>query len=244
MRMVMGRGALSFGRQVPSVGEMQDVDLELPRLRTLARHAVPHIFEATLAPLALFYVTLWTVGIWGGLFAALGWSYAALARRAITGRRVPGILLLGSIALTMRTAVALSTGSVFVYFLQPSLGTIAVGTLFLLSVPAGRPLAQRLAADFCPLPDTFVDLPRVRSFFRRISLLWAFVNLANAGLTIWLLVSQPVATFLMARTLVSFTFTGTAIGVSTWWFRRSMRRHGIVLARAGATSGRVAVGES
>jgi len=32
---------------------------EIPRLRTLARHAVPYLVEATFVPLAIFYVSLW-----------------------------------------------------------------------------------------------------------------------------------------------------------------------------------------
>ena len=193
-------------------------------------------------PLALFYAGLWLLGVWGALLAALAWSYAALARRLVTGRRVPGILLLGAAGLTVRTAVALASGSVFVYFLQPTLGSIVVGGAFLLSVPARRPLAQRLAADFYPLPPAFLASAAGRRFFSRISLLWAFVNMANAALTIWLLVTQPVATFLAFRTAVSLGCTGGAILVSTLWFTRSMRRHGLLPRRRPAPTPAVAPG--
>ena len=121
--------------------------IELPQLRTMARHALPHLFEATLIPLALFYVALWYSGVWVALFAALSWSYLAIVRRILIGQRIPGLLVLGAVGLTVRTVVAMASGSVFVYFLQPSLTTVAVGGAFLLSVPAGRPLAQRLSAD-------------------------------------------------------------------------------------------------
>jgi hypothetical protein len=69
----------------------------------------------------------------------------------------------------------------------------------------------------------------MRRFFVRISLLWAFVNLANAAVTVWLLVSQPLATYVLAKSVVSLTATGTAIVVSTLWFRRSMRGHGVLV---------------
>ena len=208
---------------------VQAVPFEVPRLRALARHSLPHLLEATLAPLALFYASLWLIGVWGALGVALAWSYGALVRRLVTRQRVPGLLLLGVLALTVRTVIAVASGSVFVYFLQPTLGTVAVGLLFLGSVRAGRPLAERLAADFCPLPSAFSSQPRVRRFFSNISLLWAFVNLANAALTIWLLVSQPLPVFLLARTLVSLTFTGAAIALLTAYFTRSMRRHGMLV---------------
>ena len=72
----------------------------------------------------------------------------------------------------------------------------------------------------------------MRRFFLQITLLWAFTQLANAAVTLWLLFSQSLATFLVAKTLVSWGLTGTAIVVSTIWFHRSMRRHGIVAPRA------------
>ena len=71
----------------------------------------------------------------------------------------------------------------------------------------------------------------MRRFFRRISLLWGGVQLANAAITAWLLVSQPLSTFVLARAAASLVLTGGAIVVSTLWFFGSMRHHGIVVAR-------------
>ena len=39
----------------------------------------------------------------------------------------------------------------------------------------------------------------VRRFFRRISLLWAFAQASNATITIWLLLTQSLATFVLAH---------------------------------------------
>jgi hypothetical protein len=171
------------------------------------------------------------VGVWGAVLIGLGWTYVAVARRLVMGRRVPGILLLAAVTLTARTAIAMASGSVVVYFLQPTLGTALVAGAFLLSVPLRRPLAERLARDFCPIPTGVLKHERVRQFFLRITLLWAFTQLANAALTLWLLLSQSLATFLVAKTLVSWGLTGGAIVVSTIWFRRSMTRHGILAPR-------------
>ena len=144
---------------------------QVPRLAVLARHATPHLLEATLIPLGLFYGGLELFGLWAALLAALVWSYTSLLRRLVTRRRVPGMLLLGIVGLTARTALALATGSVFLYFLQPTLGTGLVATVFAGSVLLGRPLALRLAADFLPLPEALLARPRVRRFFHRVSLL-------------------------------------------------------------------------
>jgi uncharacterized membrane protein len=192
----------------------------VPRLTALARHATPHVIEATLIPLALFYGGLHLFGLWGALVAALVWSYSSLLRRLVARRRVPGILLLGIIGLTARTALALATGSAFLSFLQPTLGTGLVATVFIGSVVLGRPLALRLAADFVPLPESLLAHDGVRRFFRRISLLWAGVFLANASISLWLLVSQSLSTFLWTRTLVSVALTAGAVAISTRAFRR------------------------
>lgn len=192
----------------------------IPRLTALARHATPHILEATLIPLALFYGGLRLVGLWGALIAALLWSYSSLLRRLLTRRRVPGMLLLGIVGLTARTGLALATGSAFLYFLQPTLGTGLVATIFIGSTVLGRPLAMKLANDFMPLPESLLAHAGVRRFFHRISLLWAGVFLANAGISLWLLVSQSLATFLWTRTLTSAVLTVGAVAISTMAFRR------------------------
>lgn len=208
------------------------MSFEIPRLRSLARHALPNILEASVAPLVVFYLALWAFGVWGALAAALAWSYGAIAFRLTTRRRVPGMLIIGAAGLTARTAIALASKSVFIYFLQPSLGTVVVAGAFLLSVPAGRPLAQKLAADFCPLPEHFAAQPRVKVFFDRISLLWGLTFIANAATTIYLLLSQSIGVYMLAKTLTGFALSGTAIAISVWWFTHSMRREGIPVVRA------------
>jgi len=201
--------------------------VEIPQLRTVARHAFPHLVEATIVPLILFYTFLWTAGVWGALVAALVWSYAAVLRRVITGQRIPGILVLGTLGITARTVMAFATGSVFVYFLQPTLTTIAIAAAFLLSVPAGRPLAERLAKDFVPLDPEVLGLPAVQRVFIRITLLWAFVNLANAAVSITLLMSQDVGTFVAAKTIGGMVLVAMAVGTSTIWFKQALRNHNI-----------------
>lgn len=206
--------------------------VEIPRLRTLSRHAGRHLIEATLIPLALFYGAITLCGQVTALLLALGWCYLAVARRLVTGRRVPGLLALGALGVTARTIMALSTGSLFLYFLQPTLTNGLIGAIFLASIASRAPMAERLAADFCPLPRAFLSHPPVRQFFNRITLLWAGVQLGNAGITIVLLVSQPVTTFLWTRSVVSLFVTASAIAVSVVWFKRSMRRHGVTIAHA------------
>lgn len=202
--------------------------IELPRLRELAKRAAPQVIEATLIPLGLFYVALWALGPKGAICTALGWTYFALLRRIWRRERLPGVLVIAALGLTARSVVALASGSsgLFVYFLQPSLATALVGGAFLFSVPLGRPLAEKLAHDFVPMPPAFFKGPKVRQLFVKISLLWALVSLINAAATITLLLNVPIATYLAAKTGVSCSLTLGGILLSSWWFRRSLRRHG------------------
>lgn len=232
-----GRGATTgsrkrLWRRANSVDHPPERHFELPRLRELARRAAPQVIEATLVPLALFYAALAWLGPTGAICAALAWNYLALARRLWRRERVPGLLLIASVGLTARSVVALASGAtMFVYFLQPSLATALVGGAFLLSVPLGRPLAEKLARDFVPMPAAFLKRPKVRQLFVRISLLWALVSLANAAGTIALLVNVPIATYLAARTGLSSFLTLLGVVVSSWWFRRGIGHQGAAEAQ-------------
>jgi intracellular septation protein A len=207
---------------------VQGGSFEIPRLRAIAVHATPRVIEGTVIPLVLFLVMLHFAGVWGALAVGVGWTYGAIGLRMATGRRVPGILLLGALTATARGALAIATHSVFLYFLQPTLGTALVGGAFLISFAAGRPLTERLAHDFCPLPEAMSGHPLLKRFFLRISLLWAAVFLANATLTLWLLLSQSLTVYVLAKPVVSFGFTAIGICTSVWWFRRSIQRHGVL----------------
>ena len=141
-------------------------------------------------------------------------------RRYLKGDPVPGLVVLGALALTFRTALSMFTGNILLYFLQPSLGTALVGLVFVASLRTDQPLIQRLARDFLPVPADFFDRAEVRSFFRRISPLWAVTMLGNAALTAWMLFGLPVSVFLIARTVVSGVLIAATIGYSIFGLRR------------------------
>ncbi len=203
-----------------SANESSVVDQKLPSLWALLKQGLPAIVEGTVVPLIIFYVAFWATGMWGALIAALAWSCLAILRRYLRREPVPGLVLLGALALTFRTALSMITGNVLLYFLQPSLGTALVGLVFLASLRADQPLIQRLARDFLPVSADFFETPAVRAFFRRISPLWALVMLANAAVTSWMLFVLPVSVFPVARTVVSATLIAAIIAYSVLGLRR------------------------
>jgi hypothetical protein len=198
---------------------------EIPRLRDLARHALPHVLEGTIIPFAVFYLALWEWGTMVGIVAALAWSWAALGYRVVRRRSVSGLLLIGIAGFTARSLIGLASGSAFVYFLQPSLATACVGAAFLFSIPAGRPLAERLARDFVPFPPGYLKRPVIRRVFMQITAIWALVMLLNAFGSVGLLLTQPIATYLPARTAASGLLTVGGVLASLWWFKRALRKH-------------------
>ncbi len=204
----------------------------LPSLLQVARRAVPQIVDGALLPLFLFLAVDRFAGIFPAMVAGLGWSAFAIVRRVAASRRVPSMVILGAAMLGVRSALALTTGSAFLYFLQPTVGTAVVALAFLVSVPAGRPLSGRFAGDFLTLPRDLLGLPHVRRFFLHNSVMWAIVGLCNAAVAYWLLVTLATATFAITQTALSIVVTVLAVGVSLLWFRRSMGRHHLITVDA------------
>jgi hypothetical protein len=202
---------------------MSPAPLDLPPLRTMAWQALPRLIEGAVIPTLLFLTLLHLGGRWAAIFGALCWSVLVIATRLALGRRIPTIVLIGVGALALRTALAFAAHSSFVYFLQPTVGTATVGICLILSAMAGRPLVLRLARDFCPLPDDVMAHGHLRRFFLGISVLWGVVQLLNASLTLWLLLSQSLGTFVVLRTTMAHSLTITAIAISVVWFRRVTR---------------------
>ena len=112
---------------------------------------MPYLIEATLIPTTLFYVLLMAGGMRWALGGALIWTYGAVARRVVRSQPVPGLLILATLGITLRTIVYLLSENDFVYFVQPILRTTLTGLVFAGSVAIGRPLIARFAGDFCPL---------------------------------------------------------------------------------------------
>jgi intracellular septation protein A len=177
----------------------------------VTRRLVPYLVEATLVPLLLFYAFLVTQGLTWAFVAALAWTYGAVIRRVAGRRPIPALLALASLGITVRTAIYLCSGNTFVYFVQPILRTLATSAVLAASVVVGRPLIGRFAADFCPLTDDVRARPAIEGLFRRLTYLWAAVNLAAATVSLTLLLTVPTAVFVGATTLTAWTFTGTGV---------------------------------
>ncbi len=204
--------------------------IELPPVRQLAVRVGRTVIESTIIPLGIFYGCMAAMGLVGAVMTALAWTYIGIGRRLVKHEPIPGMLLIGALLMTARTVIALMTGSLFLYFLQPTLGTFMVAGLFLISAPLGKPLTQKVATDFCPLSDGIIKTPGIQRFFGRISLMWGFVYTTNGAATLWLLFDgHSVGVFLLMKAIVSATVTWCTVGASYYFLRRTLRSTGIGL---------------
>jgi len=172
-----------------------------PRLGSVIRRVSLSLLIACVVPATLFYAWFVLDGVWTAIVAALGWSYGAIAWRALTGRRTSGLLLLTAILMTGRTAIALVTDSAYLYFLQPIISDGVVATTFLLSLATARPMVARLAGDFYPMDHELSVRPRVQRLFWRLTVFWAALCLGKSAMTLWLLQTQSLETFVLVKSV-------------------------------------------
>ncbi|MEX2100506.1 MAG: VC0807 family protein [Acidimicrobiia bacterium] len=196
----------------------------MPPIRVLAVRALPRLVEGVLAPTALFLLLLNLFGVGTAIVGGFIWSMSVIVIRRALGRRIPTLVLVGLGFLLVRTVLSLATGSSFLYFIQPTVGTALAGIVILGSALLGQPVVLRVAQDFCPFPNDTMKDAHLRRFFLGISLLWGISQLINAGITLWLLASQSVDTYVVARTAMSWTLTAAVIGVTVAWFMQVVRR--------------------
>ncbi len=204
-----------------------------PLLYAVAWRGLPNLIEATVIPAIMFFLIVKTINVPAAMVAVLVWAYVAILRRVVRGTRIPAILLLATLGLTVRTLVGLVSGSTFAYFIQPIATTVALAAVFLGSVVIGRPVIARLAHDFCPIAPEVAGRPAVLRLFGGLTVLWAGVHVVTAAITFGMLVSMPVATFVAVKTVACLAVTVGAIVITIFWALRIVRSERLVFSPPG-----------
>lgn len=205
---------------------------KMPLLMAVTRRGLPNLAESTLVPAVLFFVLVTTTNAFIAMAAVLVWAYGSILRRVFSGTRIPAILVLATMGLTVRTLVGLVSGSTFVYFVQPVATTIVLAVVFLGSALIGRPVIGRLAHDFCPMDEGLADRPAVARLFGGLTVLWAGVHLITALTTLGMLIAMPVAMFVAVKTVTCFAISVAAVVVTIWWALRIVHSERLVFAAA------------
>jgi hypothetical protein len=220
------------------VGRNPDLDVEARALHTrevllaVLRRGLPSLVEATLVPTVLFLAVMTVIGAGAAMLAVLVWAFGAIGRRLVLRRRMPALLILSTVGLTVRTLIGLASGSAFAYFVQPVAATVALAAVFAGSVLIGRPVIARLAHDFVALDPEVASRPAVVSLFAGLTMLWAGVHLLNAATTFGLLVTLPVPMFVALKTIPSATISGLAVVITVVCALRTARHEQLVFQRA------------
>ena len=196
----------------------------------VTRRLVPYLVEATLIPTALFYVLLVVGDMRWALVGALAWSYGAVVRRVLARAPVPGLLILATLGITVRTIVYVLSSNDFVYFVQPIMRTTLTGLVFAGSVAVGRPLIARFAGDFCPLTTEVRHRPGVLRLFTRLSILWAIVNGLAAATSLVLLLTVPVSVFVLTAAVSAWIVTCSGVVITVADSVTTARREGLITA--------------
>jgi len=205
--------------------------LHVPQvLAAVLRRGLPNVVEATLVPTVLFIVVVALLGPLVAMAAVLVWGYGAIGRRLLFRQRVPALLMLATLGLTIRTAVGLASGSTFAYFVQPVATTVVLAVVFAGSAWLGRPVIARLAHDFVPLHPEVADRPAITRLFVGLTLLWAGVHLLTAATTFSLLVTLPVPLFVALKTVATLSISIAAIAITIVMALRTARREELVFA--------------
>jgi hypothetical protein len=206
----------------------RQVDVPRPTLRVVIRHVALNLLTANLIPAALFALCLMIDGLPLALGAALAWCYGAVLWRMSTGRRTSALLWLSVLGLTAKTAVALVSGSTFVYFLQPALSNAVAAVVFLFSLATARPVIARLAADFYPMDADLAARPRIKQLFWRLTLVWASILAVQAVVALWLLHSASMTSCAQVRSLLGPTAAIGGAAVTVLLAARVARIEGLL----------------
>lgn len=172
-----------------------------PALASILRRLALSLLMANVIPAALFYCCLRAGNVWAALVAALVWCYGAIAWRAGTRRRASGLLLVTAVGLTAKSALAVASGSTFLYFVQPAITDAVVALLFFASLLTARPIVARVAADFFPMTVEVASRPRIQRLFWNLTLFWALLCVVKCVMTLWLLEALPTVMFVAVKSL-------------------------------------------
>lgn len=196
--------------------------------RQVVRRAGPNVLEASIAPSVLFWLALSMVGIGAAFVVGCAWVYGAVAVRLVRRRPVPGLVALAALGISVRTGLAVWSGSSFLYFAQPVLTNLLTSALFAGSCWSARPMVARLAMDFYPLAPDHLGRPNVARLLRRLTVWWAAVNLTIALTTLGLLLWLPVTWYLLAKQVASLSLMGLGVAVTIHVAVQAARREGLL----------------
>jgi hypothetical protein len=183
--------------------------------------------ESVGLPFGTYVVVTDMVSPDAGLLAGTAVVWLLIALRWIVTGSVTKLLTISALVLTVQTAVAVSTGLVWMFELQFPLGNLAMCVMFARTAPTRTPLVAQLAAEVVALKQPH---PALHHFFQGATWLWAGLFVAlTLGLGI-MMVTEPFKLFMLLSSLVTLGLTVLGAGICALWFFTVVRRLGLRLA--------------
>jgi hypothetical protein len=209
--------------------------LELPHPKRLLWQAGWSMAESLGLPFGAYVVITDVVSPDAGLLAgtAVVWLLIAI-RKLVTGSS-SALLMISAVILTLQTAVAISTGYLWMFELQFPLANLAMCVVFARTAPTGKPLVTQLAAEVVALKQT--NHPGLHRFFQGATWFWAGLFLVlTLGMAL-MMVTEPFRLFMLLSSAVTIGLTALGAAICAVWFFAVLRRLGLRLRFTAALQG-------
>ena len=203
--------------------------IDLPHPRRLLRTTAWSMAESVGLPFGTYVAVTDLVSPDAGLLAgtAVVWLLIA-ARRIVTGS-VTSLLMISAVVLTIQTAVAVSTGDLWMFKAQFPIANLAMCLVFARTAPTRKPLVAQLAAEVVAFKQSDDHHPGLHRFFQGATWFWAGLFLVlTFGMAI-MMVTEPFKLFMLLSTVVTIGLTVFGAGVCALWFFAVIRRLGLRL---------------
>jgi hypothetical protein len=203
--------------------------LELPHPRRLLWTAVWNIAESVGLPFGAYVVVTDLVSPDAGLLAGTAVVWLLILLRKIVSGPVSSLLMISALVLTIQTAVAVSTGYMWMFQAQFPLANLAMCVVFARTARTGKPLVAQLAADVVALKQPETHHPGLHRFFQGATWFWAgLFLLLTLGMAV-MMVTEPYKLFMLLSTAVTVGLTLVGAAVCVVWFLAVLRRLGLRL---------------
>jgi len=185
--------------------------------------------ESVGLPFGAYIVVTALVSPDAGLLAGTGVVWLLIAIRKLVTGSVSSLLMISALVLTIQTAVAISTGYMWMFQLQFPLANLAMSVVFARTAPTGKPLVAQLAEEVVALKQPATHHPGLHRFFQGVTWFWAgLFLLLTLGMS-YMMETEPYKLFMVVSSVVTIGLTLVGAAICVVWFLAVVRRLGLRL---------------
>jgi hypothetical protein len=196
--------------------------LDLPHPRRMLWTVAWSMAESVGLPFGAYVVVTDVVSPDAGLLAGLAVVWALIAARKVLSGPVSSLLMISAVVLTVQSAIAISTGYMWMFMLQFPLAHLALSAMFARTAPTRKPLVAKLAAEVVALKQP--DHPGLHRFFQGVTWFWAALFMVMTLAMAVMMATEPFALFMLMSTAATLGLTVVGACVCAIWFFAVIRR--------------------